>query len=173
MTALFVVIFVEQWEKSRQHLPALTGILLSVLCLILFGPSDFLIPSMISITLCLFRLLLWQKNGNSPAVCAVLCSADPVSGFKTTSETGEIIVSCQIRDPVNAVIRIFQIITGFLHPDFRKIIHIGNSHSAAEHFAQICLTYLSDLRNLFIRQVASAVVSFNIVQHIGKIIFFL
>lgn len=54
MTALFVVIFVEQWEKSRQHLPALTGIVLSVLCLILFGPSDFLIPSMISITICLF-----------------------------------------------------------------------------------------------------------------------
>ncbi len=49
MTALFVVIFVEQWEKTKQHLPAITGLVISVLCLLLFGASDFLIPSMIDI----------------------------------------------------------------------------------------------------------------------------
>lgn len=53
MTALFTVTMVEQWEKSSNHLPAITGIVVSVICLIIFGASDFLIPSMLVITLCL------------------------------------------------------------------------------------------------------------------------
>lgn len=53
MTALFVVIFVEQWESTKQHLPALTGVLCSLVMLLIFGPSDFLIPSMITITVAL------------------------------------------------------------------------------------------------------------------------
>lgn len=54
MTALFVIIFVEQWEKTKQHLPALTGLFISLLCLILFGSQQFLIPAMIGITIALF-----------------------------------------------------------------------------------------------------------------------
>jgi 4-azaleucine resistance transporter AzlC len=54
MTALFVVIFVEQWEKTKQHLPAITGVGISVVCRVLFGASNFLIPSMIGITAALF-----------------------------------------------------------------------------------------------------------------------
>ena len=42
MTALFVVIFVEQWEKTRQHLPAVTGIAISLVCRVIFGASSFL-----------------------------------------------------------------------------------------------------------------------------------
>lgn len=53
MTALFTVTMIEQWEKSTNHLPALTGIAVSVICLLLFGASDFLIPSMLLITICL------------------------------------------------------------------------------------------------------------------------
>lgn len=41
MTALFVVIFTEQWEKSKNHIPALIGVISSVLCLILFGAQRF------------------------------------------------------------------------------------------------------------------------------------
>lgn len=57
MTALFVVIFVEQWEKAKSHLPALLGLSISLICLIIFGAGNFLIPSMIGITisLCLLR----------------------------------------------------------------------------------------------------------------------
>lgn len=59
MTALFVVIFVEQWEKAENHLPALTGVVLSVICLLIFGASGFLIPSMIGITIALFIERRW------------------------------------------------------------------------------------------------------------------
>lgn len=59
MTALFVIIFVEQWEKTGQHFPALMGLAVSVVCLILFGADSFLLPSMIGISLGLF---LFQKK---------------------------------------------------------------------------------------------------------------
>lgn len=53
MTALFVVIFVEQWEKTKQHLPAMIGVVISVISLLLFGAQDFLIPAMIGIAVAL------------------------------------------------------------------------------------------------------------------------
>lgn len=56
MTALFVVIMVEQWEKNKQHIPAVLGIAVTVICLSVFGVSNFLIPSMIGITAGLFVL---------------------------------------------------------------------------------------------------------------------
>ncbi len=49
MTALFITVFVEQWQSTKNHLPALTGILISVLCLVVFGAEHFLIPAMIGI----------------------------------------------------------------------------------------------------------------------------
>ncbi len=56
MTALFVVIFVEQWESTGNHIPALLGLSISVLCLLLFGADNFLIPAMIGITAGLFLM---------------------------------------------------------------------------------------------------------------------
>lgn len=56
MTALFVVIFTEQWEKTGQHIPALLGLACSLVCLLMFGPENFLIPSMICIPIGLFAL---------------------------------------------------------------------------------------------------------------------
>lgn len=53
MTALFVVIFVEQWEKAENHLPSLIGVGVSLTCLLLFGADSFLIPSMLVITMLL------------------------------------------------------------------------------------------------------------------------
>ena len=53
MTALFVVIFVEQWLTSRNHLPALTGIAASLICLLIFGSDNFILPSMICIMIIL------------------------------------------------------------------------------------------------------------------------
>ncbi len=49
MTAMFVVIFLEQWMKERSHISALVGLGLSCLCLVLFGADDFIIPSMLAI----------------------------------------------------------------------------------------------------------------------------
>ncbi len=62
MTALFVIIALEQWEQSKQHLPALTGLGLSLLCLLLFGSSRFLIPAMVLITAALFLERRWLKE---------------------------------------------------------------------------------------------------------------
>jgi len=53
MTALFIASFTEQWLRTREHLPAVTGLLSTLLCLLLFGPERFLIPAMLLITLVL------------------------------------------------------------------------------------------------------------------------
>lgn len=59
MTALFVTVFVEQWLTTKNHLPALIGLFCSVVCLVIFGAGNFLIPTMIAIT---FALLLFGKK---------------------------------------------------------------------------------------------------------------
>ena len=46
MTAMFVVIFLEQWGKERTHLPSLIGLGASAICLALFGAESFLLPAM-------------------------------------------------------------------------------------------------------------------------------
>ena len=53
MTALFITVFVEQWLNTKNHLPALTGLAASGLCLLLFGRDNFLIPAMIVIVVLL------------------------------------------------------------------------------------------------------------------------
>ena len=64
MTALFVVIFTEQWENTKNHLPAWIGVMSSAACLLLFGPDRFLIPTMVLIVLLLlfFRRKDLQKE---------------------------------------------------------------------------------------------------------------
>ena len=47
MTALFVVIFLDQWESARSHVPAFVGIVTSVICLFIVGVDYFLLPSLI------------------------------------------------------------------------------------------------------------------------------
>ncbi|MBR3949184.1 MAG: AzlC family ABC transporter permease [Oscillospiraceae bacterium] len=53
LTALFVTIFVEQWLSTKNHAPAIIGLSATTLCLLLFGPDVFLIPSMALIALAL------------------------------------------------------------------------------------------------------------------------
>ncbi len=50
MTALFMAAFTEQWITSKDHIPAVTGLIATLLCLLLFGPDRFLIPAMLLIT---------------------------------------------------------------------------------------------------------------------------
>ena len=56
MTALFVASFTQQWLTAQDHLPAVVGLGLSLVCLLLFGAEDFLIPAMLLITLALTLL---------------------------------------------------------------------------------------------------------------------
>lgn len=58
MTAMFVVIFLEQWLKEKKHHTALIGTFSSVCCLLLFGADSFIIPTMA----CIFCLLAFFKN---------------------------------------------------------------------------------------------------------------
>lgn len=62
MTALFIMVFTEQWIENKDHFPALTGVIVSVICLILFGSGQFLIPTMILITCVLTGRMFWQKK---------------------------------------------------------------------------------------------------------------
>ena len=57
MAALFISSFTEHWITEKDHIPALIGLLGTLLCLIVFGAGRFLIPSMLLITalLTLFR----------------------------------------------------------------------------------------------------------------------
>ncbi len=56
MTALFVVMFLNQWEETKDHRPALLGLAASALCLLLFGPQQFILPAMALILLLLTLL---------------------------------------------------------------------------------------------------------------------
>ncbi|MCD8083182.1 MAG: AzlC family ABC transporter permease [Clostridiales bacterium] len=64
MTAMFVVIFMEQWLKEKRHASEWIGLAASICCLLVFGPDRFLVPTMISIIILLtmFRKPLEQKE---------------------------------------------------------------------------------------------------------------
>ena len=56
MTALFIASFTEQWLSTKDHIPALTGLISTAICLVIFGTDRFLIPAMLIITLILSLL---------------------------------------------------------------------------------------------------------------------
>ena len=68
MTAMFVVIFMEQWLKDKRHISELLGLGISVLCLLIFGADNFIIPSMAAMLL----VLTWMRK--------------PMEGRKETAE---------------------------------------------------------------------------------------
>ena len=53
MTAMFAVIFVEQWLRRNRHISEWVGLAASVGCLLIFRADSFLIPTMI----CIFAAL--------------------------------------------------------------------------------------------------------------------
>ena len=62
LTALFLVVFVEQWLTTENHFPAITGVVASVVCLFIFGSGNFLIPAMLVIALVLCLSERGQKH---------------------------------------------------------------------------------------------------------------
>lgn len=59
MTALFVIIFLEQWEKTDQHFPSLSGFFVAVICLLLFGQRAFMLPALILMS---GILIFWNER---------------------------------------------------------------------------------------------------------------
>lgn len=53
MTALFIVIFIDQWRSTPKHAPSIIGLGASSLCLVLVGKDNFLILAMAVILLIL------------------------------------------------------------------------------------------------------------------------
>ena len=67
MTAMFVVIFLNQWEKEKQHASAIIGIAAPLVCLRIFDSGSFLIPSMVCslVALLLFRRPIEAKESEA------------------------------------------------------------------------------------------------------------
>ena len=63
LTALFVTVFLDQWLTARKYAPAIIGVVVSVLCLLIFGADRFLIPTMLIIAL----ILCLMKEGKQHA----------------------------------------------------------------------------------------------------------
>ena len=62
MTALFVTIFVDQWEKSRKHMPALAGLSVAIVALAVFGANGFMLPALLITSAIL--VFAGQKEGS-------------------------------------------------------------------------------------------------------------
>jgi len=54
MTALFVVIFIEQWMEQKNRIPEMIGVILALVSLWIFGAESFVLPAMLVIVLALF-----------------------------------------------------------------------------------------------------------------------
>ncbi len=67
MTAMFVVIFLEQWLKEDKHYTALIGVLSSAACLVVFGADSFMLSTMACILcfLTVFRKPIEKAGGLS------------------------------------------------------------------------------------------------------------
>ena len=59
MTAMFVVIFLEQWLKEENHISSWIGIITATICLICFGSDSFMLPTMAII---IMLLTLFKKK---------------------------------------------------------------------------------------------------------------
>ena len=62
MTALFVIIVVDQFREKEKHIYTYIGFVISIICLIIFGASAFIIPSLIGIIGSL--LVIYRRENN-------------------------------------------------------------------------------------------------------------
>ncbi len=63
MTALFIVIFTEQWLAGGNRIPAVVGLLFSAVMRLIAGSDNFILPSMICIMLCLISCRTYIEKG--------------------------------------------------------------------------------------------------------------
>lgn len=56
MTALFAVLVVEQWKTNKNHIPAISGFVITVAALFIFGADNFLIPALIVMSVALLSM---------------------------------------------------------------------------------------------------------------------
>ena len=97
MTALFVIIFIDQWEKADRHTPALAGLGIGIICLIIFGASGFMLPALL-LYIRIFSGITEEKGGSideyrknidhDRSFCSLylLFEGSSVSGFRRITE---------------------------------------------------------------------------------------
>ncbi|NLC73024.1 MAG: branched-chain amino acid transporter AzlC [Ruminococcaceae bacterium] len=49
MTSLFLTIFIDQWQETKDHTPALIGLISAIISLLIFGSRNFMLPAMAAI----------------------------------------------------------------------------------------------------------------------------
>ena len=62
MTALFIVIFISQWQKEQTHGSSILGLLVAGACLMLFGKAYFMLPTILIITVIFMVRWLTTKD---------------------------------------------------------------------------------------------------------------
>lgn len=67
MTALFVVICVDQWKAAKTHLPALTGFVCGIFFLILIRSANFILPALAA-TAAILMLMRQRIEANAKEV---------------------------------------------------------------------------------------------------------
>ena len=67
MTALFLVIAVEQWQSNERHAPVFLGAAGTLVCLLIFGPENgrFLIPALVILVTGLLLIRPHLEKGGS------------------------------------------------------------------------------------------------------------
>ena len=86
MTALFIASFTEQWLTTKDHLPAVTGLLSTLACLVVFGPERFLIPAMLLITFVLTLVRGRYDKGPGEELFGEDATAENASAGNATAE---------------------------------------------------------------------------------------
>ncbi len=84
MTALFVVIFLDQWLKDASHAGSIIGVGASVVALALFGADDFIIPAMAAILV----LALTLRGRIEPVLKAADAEARAENSTRNDGDTG-------------------------------------------------------------------------------------
>lgn len=84
MTALLVVIFLDQWTKDPSHASAVAGILASLVALALFGPDGFMIPALALILAAITVL----RSHLEPVYDA--CGSESMTSASDTCESGPV-----------------------------------------------------------------------------------
>lgn len=59
VTALFIIIFIDQWEKADKHFPAVAGVLIAVIALMIFGQRAFMLPALVIVS---GVLIFWNSK---------------------------------------------------------------------------------------------------------------
>ena len=65
MTALFVILFIDQWEQAEDHKPAIVGLGIASACLVVFGTTSFMLPSLILVSAILMVTIQYEQTSRT------------------------------------------------------------------------------------------------------------